>query len=176
MCWKAEALGSWQRSRDQGYGLLSGHVWLWELDHKEGGMLKNGCFWTLVLEKTPESHLGSKEIKPVNLKGNQPGIHIGKTDAEAETPVFWSSDANSWFIGKVPDAGKDWGQKEKRTLDDEIAGLHHQCNGYELKQALGDGEERGGLGVLQFPGLQSVRHDWANEQRQPHVFLCFYLA
>ena len=81
-------------------------------------MPKNWCFWTVVLEKTPESPLDSKEIKPVNLTGDQPWIFTGRTDAEAEVPIFWPSDANRWLIGKVPDAGKDWGQKEKRASDD----------------------------------------------------------
>ena len=85
----------------------------------------------MVLEKTPQSPLDSKEIKPVNLKGNQPWILIGRTDAEAEAQVFWSSDANRWLIEKVPDAGKDWGQKEKRASEDEMAGRHHWCNGHE---------------------------------------------
>ena len=97
------------------YGLPSDHVRLWELDHQEGGALKNWCLWTMVLEKTPESPLDGKEIKPVNLKGNQPWILVGKTDAEVEIPVFWLSDSNIWLIGKVPDMGKDWGQKEKRV-------------------------------------------------------------
>ena len=105
----------------QGYGFPSGHAGLWELDYKEGKAPKNWCFQTVVLEKTPESPLDWKEIKAVNLEGNQPWILIGRTDAEAETPVFWSSDANSWHIGKVPDAGKDWGQKEKRASEDEMA-------------------------------------------------------
>ena len=108
-------------------------------------MPKNWCLRTVVLEKTPESPLNSKEIKPVNLKGNQPWIHIGKTDAKAETPVFWSSDANNWLIEKVPDAGKDWGQKEKRVSEDEMAGWHHWCNGHELGQTSRGGEEPGGL-------------------------------
>ena len=82
---------------------------------------KNWCLQTVVLEKTPESPLDSKEIKPINLKGNQPWILIGRTDAEVETSVLWSSEANSWLIGKVPDAGKDWGQKEKRASEDEMA-------------------------------------------------------
>ena len=99
----------------------------------------------MVLEKTPQSPLDSKEIKPVNLKGNQPWILIGRTDAEAEAPVFWSSDVNRWLIEKVPDDGKDWGQKEKRASEDEMAGWNHQCNGYELGQILGDGEGQGGL-------------------------------
>ena len=97
----------------QGYGLPGGHIWLWDLDHKEGRMPKNWCLRTVVLEKTPQSPLDSNEIKPVNLKGNQPWILIGRTDAEAEAPVFWSSDANRWLTGKVPDAGKDWGQRRR---------------------------------------------------------------
>ena len=129
----------------QGNGLASGHVWLWELDRKEGRAPKNWCLQTMVLEKTPESPVDSKEIKPVNLKGNQPWIVVGRTDAEAEAPVFWSSGANSWLIGKFPDAGKDWRQKEKRLSEAEMAGWHHQCNGHELGQTLGDGEEQRGL-------------------------------
>ena len=85
------------------------------------------------------------EIKPVNLKRSQPWILTGRTDAEAETPEFWSSDANSWLIGKVPHAGKDWGQKEKRVSEYEMAGWHHQCNGHELGQTPGNGEGQGGL-------------------------------
>ena len=118
----------------QGYGLLSGHLQLWVLDGKEGGALKNGCLWTVLLEKTPESPLDSKKIKPVNLKGNQLWILIGRTDAEAEAPVFWSFDANSWLIGKVIDAEKDWRQKVKRASEYEMAGWHHQCNRHELRQ------------------------------------------
>ena len=130
----------------QGYGLPSGHVRLWELDHKEGRTPKNWCLWTVLLEKTPESPLESKEIKPVNLKGNQPWTLIGRTDAEAEAPIFWSSDVNSWLTGKVLDAGKDWGQKEKRAAsEDEMAGWHYQCNRHELGQISGDGEGQGGL-------------------------------
>ena len=114
-----------------------------ELDHKEGRAPKNWCLWTVVLEKTPESPLDCKEIKPVNLKGDQPWIFTGRTKAEA--PGFCSSDENRWLTGKVPDAGKDWGQKEKRASEDEMAGWHHRCNGHELRQTLGDGEGRGGL-------------------------------
>ena len=99
----------------------------------------------MVLEKTPESPLGSKEIKPVNLKGNQPWVLTGRADVEAEAAVFWSSDANRWLIGKVPDAGKDWGQKAKRATEDEMAGWHHWCNGHDLGLSLGDGEGQGGL-------------------------------
>ena len=108
-------------------------------------MPKNWCLWTVVPEKTPESPLDNKEIKPVNLKGNQPRILIGRADAEVDAAVFWSPDANSSLIGKVPDAGKDWGQKEKRVSEDKMAGWHQQCNGQKLGQTSGDSEGRGSL-------------------------------
>ena len=111
----------------------------------EGRMPKNWSLPTVVLEKTPESPLDCKEIKPVNLKGDQPWISTGRTEAEAEAPVFWSSDTNRWLIGKVPDAGKDWEQKEKRASEDEMAGQHHWCNEHELGQTLRDGDGQGGL-------------------------------
>ena len=98
----------------QGYHLPCGHTWLWELDHKKGRMPKNWCLWTVGLEETPESPMESKEIKPVYLKGYQPWIFTGRADVEAEAPVFWSSDVNR-LTGKLPDVGKDWGQKEKRA-------------------------------------------------------------
>ena len=108
--------------------------------------------------------LDSKEIKPVNLKGDQPWIFTGRTDTEAEAPVFWSSSANKWFIGKVPDAGKDWGQEEKRALEDEMAGQHHQCNEHELGQTLGDGEGQGGLVCWRPWGCnESDRTGWLNK-------------
>ena len=110
----------------QGCGVLSGHIRLWEPDRKEDRTPKNWCLRTIVLEKTPEGPLESKEIKPGNLKGNQPWILVARTDDEAEAPVFWSSDANRWLIGKVPDAGQDSGQ-QNRASEDEIAGQHYQC-------------------------------------------------
>ena len=118
---------------------------MWELDHKESWVLKNWCFWTVVLEKTLESPLDCKEIKPVNPKGNQPWIFIGRTHAEAETPILWSHDVNSWLIGKDLDAGKDWRHKDKRVSEDEMAGCHHWCSGHEPGQTPGDGEECRGL-------------------------------
>ena len=123
----------------QGYGLSSGHVWLWELDHKEGRASKNWCLWTMVLEKISESLLDSKEIEPVNLTEDQPWIFTGKTNAEAEAPVFWSLDVNRWLIGKVPNTGKDWGQKEKRASEDEMAGRHHWYNEHDLGQTPREG-------------------------------------
>ena len=90
------------------YGFSSGHVWMWELDYKEGWAQKNCCFWTVVLEKTLESSLDCKEIQPVHPKGNQTWMLIERTDAEAETPIIWPPDAKNWLTGKDPDAGKDW--------------------------------------------------------------------
>ena len=97
----------------QGYGFSSGHEWMWELDCEESWVLKNWCFWTAVLEKSLESPLGCKEIQPVHPKGDQSLVFIGRTDAEAETPILWPPHAKSWFIGKDPDAGRDWGQEER---------------------------------------------------------------
>ena len=94
----------------QSYGFSSSHVWMWELDYKESWALNNWCFWTVVLEKTLESPLDCTEIQPVLPKGNQSWIFTGRTDAEAEAPVLWLSDAKSWLTGKDPDAGQDWGQ------------------------------------------------------------------
>ena len=123
--------------------------------------------WQRIDEKTAESPLDSKEIKPVNLKRNQSQILIGRTDAEAETPVFWSPDLNSWLIGKVPDAGKDWGQEEKRALEnDEMAGWHHWCNGHELEQTSGDGEGQRVLVCFSQWGPW-IGHNWVTEQQQP---------
>ena len=99
----------------QSYGFFSSCVWIWELNHKEGWVVKNWCFWTVVLEKTLENPLVCKEIKPVNPKVYQPLICIARTDAEVEVPILWSIDAKSWLIGKDPDAGKDWRQEEKGT-------------------------------------------------------------
>ena len=108
----------------QSYSFSSSHVQMWELDHKEGWVLKNWCFWTVMLEKTLESPLDCKEIKPVNHKGNQPWIFTGRTDAEGEASIFWPPDVKSWLIEKDPDAGKDLRQEKGRTAD-EIAGWHH---------------------------------------------------
>ena len=131
--WNQKTLAPWKKSYDkcrqciknqkhhfvdkgpysQSYGFSSTNVWMWELDHKEGCMPKNRCFWIVVLEKTLEGLLDSKKIKPVNPKGNQPWIFIGRTDTEAEAPILLPPDTNSWLSGKDPDAGKDWKQKKK---------------------------------------------------------------
>ena len=111
--------------------LFPGHVCTWELAHKES-WVKNWCVWTVVLEKTLESPLDCKEIQPVNPKGNQSWIFIGRTDAEAETPIFWPPDAKNRVIGKDPDAGKDWRQEEKGMTEDEVVGWHYWLNGHDL--------------------------------------------
>ena len=129
----------------QSYVFSSSHVWMWELDHKESWALKNRCFWTVVLEKTLESPLDWKEIQPVSPKGNQPWIFIGKTDAEAETPILWPPDAKIWLIWKDPDAGKDWRQEKKGTTEDGMVGWHHSLDGHEFEQALGVGDGQGSL-------------------------------
>ena len=117
----------------QSYGFSSSHVWMWELDHKEGCAPTDWCLGTTVLEKTLESPLDFKEIQPVHPKGDQSWVFIGRTNAEAETPIPWPLDAKSWLIGKDPDAGKDWRQEEKGTTQDEMTGWHHQLNVHEFE-------------------------------------------
>ena len=108
----------------QRYGFSSSYVWMW-VDHKESWAPKNWCLWTVVLEKTLESPLDCKEIQLVHLKGNRSWIFTGRTDAEAETTIFWPPDANNWLTSKDPDAGKDWRQEVKGTTEDETVGWHH---------------------------------------------------
>ena len=130
---------------NQSYDFSSSHVWIWELDYKESWALKNWCFWTVVLEKTLESPLDRKEIQPVHPKGNQSWIFIGKTEAEAETPIFWPPDSKNWVIGKDPVAGKDWRQEEKRTTEDQMVGWHHWLNGHDFEKTQEDGDGQGSL-------------------------------
>ena len=147
----------------QSYGFSSSHVWIWELDHKEGWTLKNWCFWTVVLEKTLKSPLDCKEIKPVHPKGNQPWIFTGRTDVEAEAPILWLPDVKNWLLGKDPDAGKDWRQEEKGTTEDEIVGWHHWLNGHEFEQAPGVGDGQGSLVYCSPWGhSQSDTTEWLN--------------
>ena len=114
----------------QSYGFFSSGMW--QLDHKEAWAPKNQYFWTIVLEKTLESPLDCKEIKPVNPKGNQSWIFIRRTDAEAEAPKLWPPDARNWLTGKDPDAGKDWRQEEKGMTDDEMVGWHHSMDSMDM--------------------------------------------
>ena len=146
----------------QGYGFFSGHVWMWELENKESWVLKNWCFWTVVLEKTLESPLDCKEIKPVNPKGNQSWIFIGRIDADA--PILWQPDAKSHFIRRDPYAAKDWGQEDKGT-EEEMIGWHHWLNGDEFEQAPGNSESQGGLAFCSPWGSQIAGHNCATEQQ-----------
>ena len=145
----------------QSYDLSSSPVLMWELDRKEGRAPKNWCLWSVVLEKTLESPLDSKEIKLVNLKGNQPWILIGRTDAEA--PIFWSPDVNSQLIGKNSDAGKDWKQK-KRASEAEMAGWHHQWTWTwaNFRRWWGTGQPA----LLQSMGLQRAGPNRVTEEQQ----------
>ena len=118
----------------QSYGFSSGHVRMWELDHKEGWALKNWYFWTVMLEKTLENLLESKKIKLVSPKGNQSWIFIARTDAEAEAPILWPPNTKSCLIRKDPDAGKDWRQEEKGMTEDEMVGWHHWLNDMSLSK------------------------------------------
>ena len=131
---------------------------MWELDYKESWALKNWCFWTVVLDKTLESPLDCKEIKPVNPKGDPSWLFIGRTDAGAEAPILWPPDAKSWLLGKDLDAGKDWRQEEKGTTEDEMVGWHHRHD-----EHVWVGSESwwwtGRPGVLQSTGSQRVGHD-----------------
>ena len=111
-------------------GFSSGHVWMWELDYRESWVLKIWHFWSVVLEKTLESPWDCKEIQPVHPRGDQSWLFIGRTDVEAETPLLWPPDAQSWLIWKDPDAGKDWGQEEKGTTEDDMVGWYHRFNGH----------------------------------------------
>ena len=136
---------------------------MWELDYKETWALKNWFFWTVMLEKTLQSSLDCKEIKPVHSKGNKSWIFIGRTDAEAEAPVFWPPEANSLLNGNDPDAGKDWGQEEKGTTEHEMAGWHHPLNGHGFEQTPGNSEGRGSLACCSPRGhKESDTAEWLN--------------
>ena len=136
---------------------------MWELDCEEGWAPKNWCFWTVVLEKTPEGPLNCQEIQPVHPKGNQSWVFIGRTDAEAETPIVWPPDAKVWLIWKDFDVGRDWGQEEKGTTEDEMAGWHHWFDGHESQWTLGVGDGQGGLACFGPWGCkESDTTEWLN--------------
>ena len=139
--------------------------WMWELDYKESWAPKNWCVWTVVLEKILESPLDCKEIQPVQPKGNQPWIFIGRTDSEVEAPILWPPDAKSQLIRNDPDAGRDWKQDEKGMREDEMVGWHHQLNA-RVWAGSGRWWRTGKPSVLQSVGSQKVRHDRAAEQQQ----------
>ena len=150
----------------QGYGFSSGHVWMWELDCEESWAPKNWCIWTVVLEKILESPLDCKEIQPVHSKGDQSWMFFGRNDAKAETPVLWPPHGNSWLIGIDSDAERDWGQEEKGTTEDEMAGWHHRLDGreFELTPRVDDGQ--GGLACCNSWGHKesdmSEQLNWTN--------------
>ena len=148
------------------------HIWIWELDYKEGWALKNWCFWNVVLEKILESSLDCKEIKPVSPQGNQPWIFNRRTDVKAEALILWPPDVKSWLTGKDPDAGKDWGYEKKGTTEAEMVGCHHQLNRHKFEQIPEDSKGHGSL-VCCNPWGCRVRQDWATEQQQKHYFHFF---
>ena len=155
------------------YGFPNSHVWIWELNYKESWVPKNWCFWTVVLEKTLESSLDCKEIQPVHPKGDHSWVFTGKIDVKAETPVLWPPDAKSWLIWKDPDAGKDWGQEEKRTTKDEMVGWHHLLDGHEFEQAVGVGDGQGNLVSM---GSQRIQHHWVNELSCTEMYQTRFLS
>ena len=132
---------------------------------EESWVPKNWCFWTVLLEKTLESPLDCKEIQPVRSKGDQSWVFIGRTDAEAETPVLWPPHVKSWLIGKDSDAGRDWGQEEKGTTEDEMAGWRLRLDGCEFEWTLGVGDGQGGLACCNSWGCKELdtteRLNWA---------------
>ena len=160
-------------SINQSYGFSSSHVWIWELDHKEGWVPKNWCFCTMVLEKILESPLDCKEIQAINPKGNKSWIFIGRIDAEAEALILWPPDAKNRLIRKDPDAGEDGRQEEKAMKEGEMVGWHHGLNGHTFEQTLGDGEGQGSLALWSM-GLQRIRFDWATEQQQQSTSLIIW--
>ena len=164
-----------QRSIQSKLWFSSSHVWIWQVDHKEGWAPKNWSFWTVVLEKTLESSFDCKEIKSASPKGNQPWIFIGRTHAETEALILWPTDAKNWLIGKDPDAGKDWRQEEKGMTEDEMVGWHHWLGGHELEQTLQDSEGQGSL-VCCSPWGHKESDDWATEQQSRIKFAQAFLS
>ena len=143
----------------------------WDLYHKEGWVPKNGWFWTVALEKTLEISLESKKIKPVNSKGNQPWIFIGKTDVETEAPIIQPPDTNSWLIRKDLDAGKDWRQEDNGATEDEMVGWHHRLHGHEFEQTLGDSEGQGSLACCSSWGHKKSNTTWWVNNEQQHIII-----
>ena len=149
---------------------------MWQLDHKESWAPKNWCFWTVMFEKTLESPLDRKDILRVHPKGDQSWIYIGRTDAEAETPILWPPDAKNWLIGKDPDTGKDWRQEEKGMTEDEIVGWYCRFNGHESEQAPGVGDGQGGLACYRVHGVTKSQTQLSNwtELISPAASINFY--
>ena len=157
----------------QSYGFSSRHVWMWELDRKERWVPKNWCFWTVVLEKTLESPLDCKEIQQVHPKGDQSWLFIGRTDAEAETPILWPPDTKNSLTEKDPVAGKDWRQEKKGLTEDEMVGCHHWFDGHEFEQATGLGDGQGSLVCCSAWGPKSWTRlsDWTELKCKERIWL-----
>ena len=156
-----------------GCGFFSGHVWMWELDCEESWAPNNWCFWTVVMEKTLVSPLDCKETQPVHSEGDQSWVFIGRTDAEAETPVLWPPHVNSWLIGKYSDAGRDWGQEQKGTTENETAGWHHWLDSItdsvslsELRELVMD-REAWRVAIHGVAKSQTWLSDWTETSYQP---------
>ena len=148
---------------------------MWELDNKESWVPKNWCFWTVVLEKTLESPLDCKEIQPVHSIGDRSWVFFGRNDAKAETPILWSPNVKSWLIGKDSDAGRYWGQEEKGTTEDEMAGWHHRLNGLEFEWTLGVDDELGGLGCCySWSHKELDMTEWLNWTELNSVMRCLF--
>ena len=146
----------------QSYGFSSSHVWMWELDYKESWVLKNWCFWNMVLGKTLERPLDCKEIQPVHSKRDQSWGFFGRTDAKAETPILRPPHAKCWLIGKDSDAGRDWGQ-EKGMTEDEMTGWHNRLDGHEFEWTPGVGDGQGGLACCDsWVHKESDTTEWLN--------------
>ena len=152
---------------------------MWELDYKESWALKNWCFSTVVLEKALESPLDCKEIQPVQPKGSQSWIFTGRADAEFETPVLWPPDVKNWVIGKDPDAGRDWGQEKKGTIEGEMVGWHHWFDGHKFEQALGVGDRQGSLACCTPWGRKALdtteRLNWTTQWGRYNYFSNFQM-
>ena len=160
----------------QSYGFFSSHVWMWELDYKESWAPKNWCFWTVVLEKALENPFDCKEIQPAHPKGDWSWVFTGTTDVEAEAPILWPHDAKSWLIVKDSDAGRDWGQEEKGTTEDEMAGWHHWLYGGESEWTLGVCDGQGGLACCDSWGCkESDTTEWLN-WTELNVPPCLFMA
>ena len=150
-----------------------GHICIWELDYKESWVLKNCCFWTVLLKKTLESPLDYKEINPVHPIGNQSWKITGRTDAEAKTPILWPCDEKNWFSGKHPDVGQDWRQEEKGTTEDEMVGSHHWLNGYEFEQAPGVSDGQGSLACWSPWSCQELATTERVNWTEKVIIICF---
>ena len=166
--------GARKGPQSQSFGFSGSHVWMWEMDHKESWALKNWCFWIVVLEKTLERPLDCKEIQPVHRKGDQ--SFTGRTDVEAETPIFWPPDGNNWLIWKDADAGKDWRQEEQGMTEEEMVGWHHHLDGHGFGWTLGIGDGQGGLACC---GSWDCKESDMTERLNTHThihtqtYLCF---